>query len=101
MHNAPVLDTKEPARVASGIMNQTQDPKAPIRFSLGSLPSATRLKPVANSLADQALAVGGVFLANVALARARTKEEYGMFALSYSIFTFVAGLHNALILEPY
>jgi O-antigen/teichoic acid export membrane protein len=54
-----------------------------------------------NSLADQALAVGSVFLANVALARSRTKEEYGMFALSYSIFTFVAGLHNALILEPY
>jgi O-antigen/teichoic acid export membrane protein len=42
-----------------------------------------------------------MFLVNVMLARTRTKEEYGMFALSYSVFTFVAGLHNAAILEPY
>jgi O-antigen/teichoic acid export membrane protein len=53
------------------------------------------------SLADQAFAVGGMFLANVALARAGSKEEYGIFALCYSFYTFLAGLHNALILEPY
>jgi O-antigen/teichoic acid export membrane protein len=53
------------------------------------------------SFADQALAVGGMFLVNVMLARTRTKEEYGMFALSYSLFTFLTGVHNASILEPY
>lgn len=53
------------------------------------------------SLVDQGLAVGGMFLANVALARIGTKEEYGIFALCYSVYTFVAGLHNALLLEPY
>jgi O-antigen/teichoic acid export membrane protein len=52
-------------------------------------------------MADQALAVGGMFLANVALARTQSKEEYGIFALSYSVFTFLAGLHNAAILETY
>src|SRR5437879_5981203 len=60
-----------------------------------------RLNQAAFSITDQALSVGGMFLANVALARAQTKEEYGMFALSYSVFTFLAGLHNASVLEPY
>jgi O-antigen/teichoic acid export membrane protein len=42
-----------------------------------------------------------MFLANVVLARVQSKQEYGMFALSYSVYTFIAGVHNALILEPY
>ena len=53
------------------------------------------------SISDQALSVGGMFLVNVALARTRSKEEYGMFALSYSVLTFLTGLHNAAILETY
>jgi O-antigen/teichoic acid export membrane protein len=64
-------------------------------------PAASRLMPVGYSLADQALAVGANFMANVMLARTQTKEEYGMFALSYSVFTFLAALHNSAILEPY
>ena len=58
------------------------------------------LTQVGFSFADQALAVGGTFLANVALARTQSKEEYGTFALSYSVFTFLAALHNSAILEP-
>jgi O-antigen/teichoic acid export membrane protein len=67
------------------------------------LPLATpaKLIPVAYSFADQALAVGGGFLVNVALARTQTKEEYGLFALSYSVLTFLLGLYNAALLEPY
>jgi O-antigen/teichoic acid export membrane protein len=53
------------------------------------------------SIADQILSVGGMFLVNVALARTQTRTEYGMFALSYSIYTFLSSLHNAAILEPY
>ena len=53
------------------------------------------------SLTDQVLAVGGMFLANILLARVQSKEEYGMFALSYSVYAFITGLHNAWILEPY
>jgi O-antigen/teichoic acid export membrane protein len=60
----------------------------------------SRLRKAVFSLADQALFVGASFLANVTLARTQTKEEYGMFALSYSVFTFLTGLHNAAILEP-
>ncbi len=57
--------------------------------------------PVAYSFADQALAVGGGFLVNVELARTQTKAEYGMFALSYSVYLLLTSLHNAAILEPY
>ena len=62
---------------------------------------ASRIRLAGFSTVDQALAVGGMFLANIALARVRSKEEYGIFALSYSIYTFLTGLHNAAILEPY
>ena len=69
--------------------------------SLASVPTLSRLMPFLYSAADQALSVGGPFLVNIVLARTQTKEEYGMFALSYSVFTFLGGLHNAAILEPY
>jgi len=62
---------------------------------------ALRLEKFGYSLADQVLSTGGMFVVNVALARVRSKEEYGVFALSYSIFTFLAGLHNAATLEAY
>jgi O-antigen/teichoic acid export membrane protein len=63
--------------------------------------SWARLTQVAFSITDQAFSVGGMFVANVALARTVSKEEYGMFALVYSVFTFLNGLHNAAILETY
>ncbi len=69
-------------------------------FQLGAFSSA-RVRQIGFSIADQGLAVGGMFLANVALARTQTKEEYGIFALTYSVFTFLAGLHNGAILETY
>src|SRR5882762_8551934 len=71
-----------------------------LRSTLATIPVRARLMPVAYSFGDQALAVGANFLANVMLARTQTKKEYGMFALSYSIFTFLSGLHNSAILEP-
>jgi O-antigen/teichoic acid export membrane protein len=67
---------------------------------LGSIPKSG-IRSVSFSFADQALAVGGNFVANVVLARAVTKEEYGMFALSYSVFTFLAAIHNSTVLEPF
>jgi len=42
-----------------------------------------------------------MFLANVVLARTQPKEEYGVFTLSYSVFTFLTALHNASILEAF
>jgi O-antigen/teichoic acid export membrane protein len=63
--------------------------------------SRHRISQVAYSIVDQGLSSGGMFLANIALARTQSKEEYGLFALSYSFFVFLAGLHNAAILEAY
>jgi O-antigen/teichoic acid export membrane protein len=63
--------------------------------------SRPRLSQFGFSVTDQAFSVGGMFVANIALARTVSQEEYGMFALSYSVFTFLAGLHNAAILETY
>jgi len=65
------------------------------------LPLPSSLVPVGYSIADQALAVGANFLANVMLARTQSKEEYGMFALAYSGYTFLTALHNSAILETY
>src|SRR5580704_4081430 len=70
-------------------------------FSRGTVANFSKATPLAYSLADQAFSVGGIFLVNVMLARTQSKEEYGMFALSYSVYTFLSGLHNAAILEPY
>ncbi|MGB7600549.1 MAG: hypothetical protein WBM24_09605 [Candidatus Sulfotelmatobacter sp.] len=60
-----------------------------------------RTRRIGYSLADQAFSAGGMFLVNLVLARTQTKQEYGMFALSYSLLTFLMGLHNAAILEPF
>lgn len=66
-----------------------------------AFPTLPRLLAASYSFADQALAVGGTFLANVVLARTQTKEAFGTFVLCYSVFTFLYGLYNAAILEPY
>jgi len=74
--------------------------QAAMAFRWKAISSGT-VRAMGYSIADQALAVGGMFLANVALARTQSKEEYGIFALTYSVFTFLTGLHNAMILEAY
>jgi len=101
MGTAPQLDSDETLRAPSGAVSDTGGADGWLR-SPGSGPlNRARARQAGYSIADQALAVGGMFLANVALARTQSKEEYGIFALSYSVFTFLAGLHNAAILETY
>lgn len=67
------------------------------------LPAAAlaKSKLIGYSLSDQGLAIGGGFLANIALARTQTKDVYGIFALNYSVFSFLLGLYYAAILEPF
>ncbi len=100
MGNVPQLNTDETLRVPRRVVNEIGQSNGWLRSVVSALPAASRLVPAAYSIADQALAVGATFLANVMLARTQSKEEYGMFALSYSLFTFLAGLHNSAILEP-
>jgi O-antigen/teichoic acid export membrane protein len=95
MENAPQLTGNDALPVIPRRANRW------LRSLLGTIPKRARLMAVAYSFADQALAVGGGFLVNVALARAQSKEEYGFFALSYSIYAFLLALYHAAILEPY
>jgi len=82
------------------ITKMSEASQSAMLFQLGAFSSA-RMRQIGFSIADQALAVGGMFLANVELARTQSKEDYGIFALTYSVFTFLAGLHNGAILETY
>ncbi len=101
MENSPPLITEETLRPAHFVTRFVQRANGWMRSPLFATLTASRAVPVAYSFADQAFAAGGVFLVNVVLARTQTKEQYGMFALSYSVFTLMAGLNNAAILEPF
>jgi O-antigen/teichoic acid export membrane protein len=108
MDDASSLITEHGVRVLESATNQTSGAAAesaakPSAWHLASVavPSVSRALPFAYSLADQGFCVSAIFLANVMLARTQSKEEYGMFALSYSVYAFLSGLHNAAILEPY
>lgn len=101
MENAHLLSTQESLRGIPPATNTSPRANSWLRSALGAIPTASRLKPVAYSFADQALAVGGSFLVNVALARTQTKQDYGMFALCYSFYMVLTSIHNSTILEPY
>lgn len=85
----------------SAVANGNGRANGGLRSIFATMPAGSRLTQVGYSVVDQALAVGGGFLVNVVLARTQSKEEYGMFALSYSVYLFLTSLHNAAILEPY
>jgi len=72
-----------------------------LRRSISRVWIQSRIGSVGCGITDQVLAAGTMFLGNVVLARIQSKEEYGVFVLSYSIYTFLSGLHNAAILEAY
>jgi O-antigen/teichoic acid export membrane protein len=101
MENVSQLSTQETLRGTPLATKVVPRANVWVRSLFDPFPAASRLRPFAYSFADQALAVGGVFLVNVVLARTQTKEEYGMFVLSYSVFTFLYGVYNAAIVEPY
>lgn len=101
MENASNLSTDETLHGAHPLADRAQQANSGLSSLLVFVPSGSRLKLVVYSFADQALAVGAMIVVNIALARTGTKEEYGMFALFYSVFTFLSAIHNATILEPF
>src|SRR5580704_3924000 len=54
----------------------------------------------ATALADQGLLSGSSFVISVFLARQLSAEEYGAYALAFSVFLFISSFHNGLLLEP-
>ncbi len=101
MENAPQLTTDEGLRAVRPVTKIVLRANGWLRSALVTIPAVSRFMPVAYSFADQAFAVGGIFLVNVVLARTQTKEEYGMFVLYYSALTFLSGVYNAAIVEPF
>jgi O-antigen/teichoic acid export membrane protein len=101
MESTAQLTSNETVPAVSSKARADQETRSWLRPPWLAIPAPAKLMPVAYSVVDQALVVGAGFLVNIALARTQTKEEYGMFTLSYSVFTFLSGLHNAAILEPY
>jgi O-antigen/teichoic acid export membrane protein len=92
----------DPSTYREGL--RVSPPSGPFAKSMSAPPvpfSWARVRQATISLADQSFSVGGMFLVNVALARTQTKHEYGLFALSYSVFIFLLSLHNAAILETF
>jgi O-antigen/teichoic acid export membrane protein len=100
MGNIPQLNSDETLRAPTAVVSGIGQTYGKLRSAFTTMQAGSKLMQIGYSVADQALAVGGSFLANVALARTQTKEDYGMFALSYSVFIFLASLHNSAILEP-
>lgn len=49
---------------------------------------------------DQGLISGSNFLVGIVLARWLVPEQFGAYALAFSIFLFLSGFQNALFLEP-
>src|SRR5205814_9623719 len=58
------------------------------------------LRRGATALADQGLFATSGFLVNILLARWLPPEQYGAYALGFSIYLFLASFQNALVLEP-
>src|ERR1700688_469500 len=60
----------------------------------------TWIRKGTTAVADQGLLSGSSFLISVFLARQLPAEEYGAYALAFSIFLFISSFHNGLLLEP-
>ncbi|HKE09860.1 MAG TPA: glycosyltransferase [Candidatus Acidoferrum sp.] len=52
------------------------------------------------SLADQGISAAAGFGLNLVLARWMPADEYGAFAVAFTVFLFISGFHNVLLLEP-
>src|SRR5438874_624870 len=97
----PHVETASPATNLMATLSSLPIPDDSLRPSIPRAWIQSRIGSVGCGITDQMLAAGTMFLGNVVLARIQSKEEYGVFVLSYSIYTFLSGLHNAAILEAY
>lgn len=61
---------------------------------------ATWVYKGALAVADQGLISGSNFLLSVLLARWLSVEQYGAYALGFSLFLLAASLHQALLIDP-
>jgi O-antigen/teichoic acid export membrane protein len=78
------------------------------QFPFAALNSGTRdasrtwrwIRKGVGALADQGMVSGSTFVLNIFLARWLGAEQYGAYAIAFSIFLFLTSFHNAMLLEP-
>ena len=58
------------------------------------------VRRLTTAVSEQGLFAGGNFVLNVTMAATLPAVDYGAFVFAFTIFMIVAGLHNAVILEP-
>jgi len=83
-----------------GSMVQRESAQQMVEANFFSLRLLLWFKKGFASLADQWLFSGTNFLANILLARWLPAQEYGAFALAFSIFLLLGALHTAVLTEP-
>jgi len=57
-------------------------------------------KRVSYTILDQGFFSGSNFIVSLLLARYIDASAYGVFSITYSIFLFISGIYNSLVLEP-
>src|SRR5882672_1658959 len=68
MGNVPQLNNDDTLRVPPAVANGIGLTYGSLRSTFATMPAGSKLMQIGYSFADQALAVGGTFLANVVLA---------------------------------
>jgi O-antigen/teichoic acid export membrane protein len=66
-----------------------------------SLKNRTAVRDGSYVMIDQAMMSLGTFLASVLVARATTKEEFGIYVLGFSIISIALNLHRATVVLPF
>lgn len=94
----PVFSSREPARVASEEVEPERIPLFSREFIFKKFIPWVAKGGLA--ILDYGLYSGSNFLLGILLARWMAPEQYGAYALAFSIFILVAFLYQALILEP-
>ena len=70
------------------------------RFELPISPSAAWISKGILAVLDQGLIAGSNFLVGVLLARWLAPEQYGAYALAFSIFLLLFQIYHSFVLEP-
>lgn len=55
---------------------------------------------IIQAILDQGLFSSGNFILSILLARWLSSDDYGVYSVTFTIFLFLSGFHNALLLEP-
>ncbi|MGC2793090.1 MAG: hypothetical protein WA899_13770, partial [Candidatus Sulfotelmatobacter sp.] len=100
------LGVQEPAPLVKPASEEGALGRFPLRriLSIDCAGAVRKLVPWAMkgglAILDQGLFAGSNFVISILLARWLTPEQYGSYAVAFSVFVFMLMFHQALLLEP-